>query len=131
MDKLRIFSSPLLRLGLAFVFLWFGVSQIINPSAWIAYIPDWVVNNSPVDSTILIYLNAGFEIIFGSALFLGFFTRFVAFFLLLHIANITFTLGFDAIAVRDFGLTVAMIVVYFNGDDFLTLDKFMHQTYQS
>lgn len=120
-------SPSLLRIGIALVFLWFGTDQIIEPSAWVAYIPDWVISFSALSATTIVYLNATFEIFFGMALFLGFFTRFAAFFIMLHMINITYTVGLDAIGVRDFGLSVATIAIWLNGADFLTLDNFMKE----
>ncbi len=125
MNTLKTLSSPILRIGLALVFLWFGISQISDTVNWVGYIPDWVVNLSSLNATTIVYLNGGFEIIFGTALLFGLFTRFVAFLLFLHIADITFTVGFDAIGVRDFGLTIATLVVWINGSDFFSLDSFI------
>ncbi|MCF7865435.1 MAG: DoxX family protein [Candidatus Pacebacteria bacterium] len=123
----KVIAPTILRIGLALVFLWFGVNQIVNPTAWVAYIPDWVVSLSSLSAETIVYLNAAFEIFFGVALFLGFFTRFVSFFLMLHIFEITYTVGFDATGVRDFGLSVAALVVFLNGADFFTLDRFMKE----
>lgn len=127
MNKLKIWSSPILRIGLALVFLWFGINQIIDPTVWTAYLPEWLVSMSPISANNIVYLNGVFEIIFGTALLFGFFTRFVAFLLFLHIADITFTVGFDAIGVRDFGLTITTLAVWMNGYDFFTLDNFIHK----
>lgn len=121
----KAIAPTLLRVGMALVFLWFGTDQIIEPNAWVAYIPDWVISSSGLSATTIVYLNAAFEIFFGMALFLGFFTRFVAFFIMLHMIDITYTVGLDAIGVRDFGLAVATIVIWLNGADFFTLDNFM------
>lgn len=120
-------APTILRIGLALVFLWFGTNQIIDPAAWVGYIPDWVVSLSSLSAETVVYLNATFEIFFGVALLLGFFTRFVSFFLMLHIIEITYTVGLDATGVRDFGLSVATLVVFLNGADFFTLDKFMRE----
>jgi len=60
----------------------------------------------------LVHLNGVFEIIFGTALLLGFFTQLSAFLLALHMLDITFTVGFDSIGVRDFGLSIATIVIF-------------------
>ena len=127
MNKLKLFAPAILRIGLALVFLWFGLNQIIKPADWVGYIPDWVANLSPFSVTTLVYLNGAFEIIFGTALFLGFFTRIAALLLFLHIADITLTVGLDAVGVRDFGLTVATLVIFLNGADFFTLDRFVKE----
>lgn len=127
MNKLKEFAPVILRIGLALVFLWFGLNQIIKPSDWVGYIPDFVVNMSPLSATTLVYLNGAFEVIFGSLLLLGFFTRVSAFLLFLHMAHITLMVGFDAVGVRDFGLTIATLVIWLNGADFFTLDRFVNE----
>ena len=120
-----MFSPVILRIGIAFVFLWFGANQIADTNSWIAYIPSWVTSLSGLSVQTIVYMNAAFEILFGTALLFGFYTRFVAFFLMLHMIDITFTVGFDSIGIRDLGLSVAMIVIWLNGSDFFSLDRFM------
>lgn len=128
MQKLNLFSGTILRIGLALVFLWFGIDQIIDTRSWIGYIPDWVTHYSGLQAATVVYLNGVFEIVFGTALLFGLFTRIVAFVLFLHIADITFTVGFDAIGVRDFGLTVATFVIFVQGSDFFTLDRYIQNS---
>jgi uncharacterized membrane protein YphA (DoxX/SURF4 family) len=125
MQKLRVFSPVILRIGIALVFLWFGANQLSDVNSWIGYIPSWITDISGLSAQTIVYMNGTFEIIFGTALLFGFYTRFVAFFLMLHMIDITFTVGLDQIGVRDFGLSIAMIAIWLNGSDFFTLDRFM------
>jgi len=127
MNKLKRLSPTILRIGLALVFLWFGTSQIMKPSDWVGFIPDWVAGASTLSATIIVYLNGTLEIILGAALLLGLFTRIVSLLLFLHLIGIMYTVGFDALGVRDFGLTVAMLCIFLNGHDVLTLDRFMRK----
>lgn len=105
------------------VFLWFGVQQFLAPEMWIGFIPEWVLDLSPIGAVSLVHLNGAVEIIFGTALILGLFTRASALILGLHMAHITFMVGYDAIGVRDFGLTIAALAVFLNGADNFTLDQ--------
>ena len=125
MQTLQKYSPTILRIGLSLVFLWFGVDQIIHPNAWLGFIPDWVVSLTSISAPTIVYLNGLFEIIFGTALLFGIFTRFVAFVLFLHMADITIMVGLDSIGVRDFGLSIAMLVVWINGSDLFSLDNFI------
>ena len=54
--------SFFLRAGLALVFLYAAVSSMINPSAWIGYIPSFVGN---IERAYLLQAHAIFEIILG------------------------------------------------------------------
>ena len=128
MEKIKLFSPVILRIGIALVFIWFGVNQFLDTVSWTAYVPQWMVSISFLSAATLVHLNGVFEIVFGAALLLGFFTRVAAFLLMLHMIDITFIVGLDSIGVRDFGLSIATIAVWLNGMDFLTLDRFMKRT---
>lgn len=65
----------------------------------------------------IVYANAIFELIASVFLILGVFVRPVSFLLALHLAAITFKLGFIMDGVRDFGLTVATFAIFLNGED--------------
>ena len=67
--------------------------------------------------------NAVFEIIFASLLALGIFTRIASLLLALHMIGIVVSLGYNAVAVRDFGLMIATFTVFLNGPDKLCLKK--------
>jgi|SRR5581483_2218511 len=125
MEKLKSFSPVLLRIGLALIFLWFGTNQFTHTNDWLGFVPDSIANLSHLSTTTLVHLNGAFEIIFGAALLLGIFTRFVSFLLALHLLDIMFIVGLNALGVRDFGLTIATFAVWMHGRDFLTLDSYI------
>lgn len=122
------YSSVVLRIGMALIFLWFGTQQIMNPAMWVSYIPEGIVGIFSLSAIKLVYLNGLFEIIFASALFLGYFTRFSSFLLALHMLDITYVVGFDAVGVRDFGLAIATIAIFMQGTDKISLDYFCKDT---
>jgi uncharacterized membrane protein YphA (DoxX/SURF4 family) len=107
-DKQRDYAILILRVGLALVFLYFGVMQLINPAQWTRLLPGFT---SSMPQETLIMLNGVFEVIFGLLLLVGFMTRWVAALLAIHLASITVNLGYTAIGVRDFGLTLATIAL--------------------
>jgi len=125
MEKLKPFAPVLLRLGIGALFLWFGFDQFIHTSDWLAYVPQSISDMLPIGTATIVHLNGAFEILFGLALFLGFYTRFAAFLLALHLIDITYIVGYSALGVRDFGLTIATIAIWLNGKDFFSLDRYM------
>jgi len=127
MKKLRMFSPVLLRIGVSLVFLWFGTNQLSDPTNWVAYVPQSIVDISHVSVTVIVYLNGIFEIVAGAALLLGIFTRTAALLLALHILDITLIVGLDATGVRDFGISIATVCVWLNGMDWLSLDRYMRR----
>lgn len=120
-DRYRRYAPLLLRIGLSLVFLWFGVNQLINPEAFLGYVPQWAYN-FPVSPPALIMGNAIFEIVFGTLLIFGMFTRVSSLLLGLHLIGIMVGLGYNDIAVRDFGLMLAAFSVVLYGPDEWSLD---------
>ena len=112
------YSSFILRIGLAFVVLWFSINQFMNPEAWIGLVPSFI----PFNPLYVIYLNAIFEIILGTALLVGFHTQLFAALFAVHLIPITFSLGYGASMVRDFGLLMASLSLAFSGSKFWSFD---------
>lgn len=107
----RKFGYTVLRLSLAFVFLWFGFSQFENSALWVSFVPDWAT--SFMDAGSLVLLNGLFEIIAGSLLAFNVLTRYVALILGIHLLVISQGLGFTAVGVRDIGLSFATVSLFF------------------
>jgi uncharacterized membrane protein YphA (DoxX/SURF4 family) len=121
--SIKIHGTTFLRIGISIVILWFGVQQFLHPEMWVGFIPDYIIKLSPVGATTLVHLNGALELVFGTSLLFGFFTRISALILALHLADITFTVGYNSIGIRDFGLTLATFAIFLNGSDSITLDK--------
>lgn len=119
---LTIRGTTVLRIGISLVFVWFGTQQLLSADMWIGFIPEWVIKLSPVSATTLVHFNGALEVVFGTALMLGFFTRISALILALHMSHITFLVGYDSIGVRDFAISVAAFSIFFNGADPFSLD---------
>lgn len=118
------FAPVVLRIGLSLVFLWFGLQQVQQASMWVSYLPDWT-SVLPVSPTSFVLLNGWFEIVFGVLLISGLFIRIASLLLGLHLLGIAFSLGYSAIAIRDFGLAVATLSVFIHGVDTWSMDGFL------
>lgn len=103
----------ILRIGLAIVFLWFGFSQLFDGISWVYLVPEWASNLLHIPPAMIVLANGLVEVILGALLAMGFFVRPVALLLALHLALITIDMGFSATGVRDFGLTVATLSLFF------------------
>lgn len=115
MNNTQNFGITLLRVALAFVFLWFGFSQISDAAMWTSFVPDWAT--TIMSAGTLVYLNGIFEIIAGSLLAIGIIPCYVSAVLGLHLIIISASLGFTAIGVRDIGLGLATLALAFLGND--------------
>lgn len=115
------YGTLILRVTLAVVLLYFGISQFLQPSYWIGYLPSWS-SAIPLSQTTLIYLNGSVEILGAILLLAGIWMLPVAILLALHLAAITLDLGWTEIGVRDLGLTGAMLSLAFFGSGKFSLD---------
>lgn len=122
LDKYKFLSIPIIRYGLALTILWFGIKQIIDTSWGISWLPSYS-NIVPFSAQTIIYLNGIFEILIAIFLLLGLFTRTVSLLLCLHLLSLLFIIGYNEIAVRDFGLMAASLGIFFHGKDKLSIDN--------
>jgi len=122
MIELEKYAKPLLRYSMGLVFLYFGFQQITNPFEWTGFIPDFALSFG-LSATILVIGNALFELILGTLLLLGMYTKFVSLILSIHVFIIALSIGFNPLGIRDFGLSLATLAIFFNGPDEYCLDK--------
>ena len=119
----RAFAPVVLRLALAALFLWFGFSQVMDPSGWLSWLPAWAANLTWISPAGIVLFNGWFEVILGAMLAVGLLTRWVALLLALHLFVIAFGIGYNDIGVRDFILALTTFAISLGGADWLTLDK--------
>ncbi len=119
------YAPAILRIGVSLVYLWFGAQQFLHTQQWIGFIPQFIIDHSPVDASTLVHLNGAVELVFGTTLIIGIFARTSATVLALHMAHITTIVGYDAIGVRDFGIVVATTAAAFYGADILCLESYL------
>ncbi|MDP9249660.1 MAG: DoxX family membrane protein [bacterium] len=127
MEKMRKAAPVVLRIGMSLVFLWFGWQQLSDTTLWAGIIPPFYTNLIGLSATTFVLINAWFEIIFGGLLLLGIFSRTTALLLALHMLHITFTVGYNGVGVRDFGLAMGTISVFLYGPDTWCLGKFFYK----
>jgi len=105
-----------LRLGLAIVFIYFGISQLLNQSGWVYMLPDKIFGLSLSDSIKpnLIIANGIFDLMIAGSLITGVFLKVFSLLGFLHLLSIAFfTLGFGPSGMRDIGLAFAMLSNFF------------------
>jgi uncharacterized membrane protein YphA (DoxX/SURF4 family) len=76
-----------LRLGIAVVFLYFGISQILDQSKWIYFVPDRFSNFyiSEILKSKIVFLNGIFDTVIALSLISGLFIRIFSFLGFIHI----------------------------------------------
>jgi len=115
-------AKILLRVSMAIVFLYFGMSQLKSPDEWTGMVPE-AITGTIITANNLVVANGLLEVTLGIFLLIGLYTRASALLLSIHLAFITFHIGLNAIGIRDFGLTIATVAIFFNGTDKFCLDK--------
>lgn len=118
------YAPLVLRLAMAALYLWFGVSQVTNPAQWTSLVPAWATAPFGIDPVLVIHMNGWFEIAAGILLAIGIAVRPVALLLFLHMLPIAASLWPGSVAVRDFALTFATLGVALFGTDQYCYDPF-------
>jgi uncharacterized membrane protein YphA (DoxX/SURF4 family) len=111
------YSHLVLRLGLAAVFLWFGIDKFLHPGYWAdAWLPQSVANlvqRFGLSRNEFMYLNGLFEIIVGTSIISTIFVRFFAALAILFLISVSIFHGFNEIIVRDLGLMGGLLALIF------------------
>lgn len=121
---MKFSSAILLRWSLVALFVWFGFQQLVSPSDWVGFLPEWT-GYFPIPGEMLVQLNGLFELILATLLFIGVYTRVSAALLGVHLLGIAITAG-GAIGVRDAALAMATIALALSEPDQWTLDAKHH-----
>jgi putative oxidoreductase len=105
-------ANTAIRAGIAGVFLWFGVSQLLDPAGWTSWVPLWM-DALPIATETLILIHGAFETLFGLALLTGFQTRIAAAGLFASLLFTTIHLNYGPTMIRDLGLLIVTIALVF------------------
>ncbi len=109
------YSQYSLRIGLAIVYVWFGVDKFIHAAYWIdTWMPLWAqhaaraIGMSPTNVVLLLGI---FEVLMATSLLTGFFLRiFAAVGLAILVLVLAFH-GFNEIMVRDIAIISALVAL--------------------
>lgn len=126
-NKLKEYGPSLVRYAVGLVFLLIGIDQFIHPLTWAGYFP----SSLPFGLTAAkaVFLNGIFDTAIGILLIIGLFTRIVAAIAALHLIGVIYTIGYNEIAIRDLGILIAALSIFFNGADKCCLDRIIRKSY--
>ncbi len=100
-------AQLLLRLGLAFVFIYAALDGFVRPFDWVGFMPEFV----PLERFFALKLFGAFDIILGVWLLVGWKIKISATLAALLFAGIVGVNGLDAITFRDVGLFFAALAL--------------------
>ena len=98
-----------MRIFLAFVFLWFGVSEIVDPANWVSYMPAFF-SSLGIDSNFLVQIHGALLVMVSFCFIFKFYLRFIGLVAIMVLLQVTFGLllinrfEINEIVVRDIGL---------------------------
>lgn len=110
-------SNLFLRLGLAAVFLWFGIDKFFHPTYWLTtWIPGWLIDfakNFEVSGSNLVFLFGVFEVLVGVSALTGVFLRIFSFLSIVFLISIIIFFGINEVTVRDFAMIGGFLSLIF------------------
>lgn len=111
------YSNLFLRLGLAAVFIWFGVDKFLNPQYWFsAWIPQSVlsmVSKMGISGLDVVYASGVFELLVGASILSNIFIKIFSVLALIFLTAVLFTFGISEVLVRDIGLMGGFLALFF------------------
>ncbi len=110
------YSYLTLRLGLAAVFLWFGIDKLIHPSywlnAWMTLSVAGTIKYAILSGSQFVYLCGIFEILAGISLATGIFSKFFSALAILFLLGTAIFVSSGDVIVRDIGLIGGLLAVF-------------------
>lgn len=104
-----------LRIGLAAVYVWFGIDKFIQPEYWIGtWMPSWGQHAAQaigMSATNVIILCGIFEVLVATSLVTGFFMRVFASIAIALLVAALIVHGLDEVLVRDIGLIAGLLAL--------------------
>lgn len=105
------------RLGLAAVFLWFGIDKFIHPNYWLnAWVPEAVVASLAgfkISGVQFVYFLGLFETLVAVSILINFLSRTFAFLAVIFLSVVILTGGVNEVTVRDWGTVGSLLAVIF------------------
>lgn len=111
------YSNLFLRLGLAAVFVWFGIDKFLNPQHWLsAWVPQSVLtvaSNIGIGGLDVVYASGVFELLVGASILSNIFTKIFSILAIVFLVTVLFTFGVSEVLVRDVGLVGGFLALLF------------------
>jgi hypothetical protein len=111
-------ASLLIRLGLAFAFLYAAISSFQNPQSWLGFLPDWLTEASPISPEAMLHAMSVVEIFLALWLLSGKLVKYAGLASALLTASIVAVdLNQLLITFRDIPIiTASLALVFLDGD---------------
>jgi uncharacterized membrane protein YphA (DoxX/SURF4 family) len=107
-------ASLLIRLGLAFSFLYAAISSFQDPHIWVGYVPDWLPRLTHLSAQLLLDSISVFQILLAGALLTGVYVKYLG---LISAGLVTGIVVFNpdilVVTFRDIPIITASLALWF------------------
>ena len=111
------YSNLFLRLGLAAVFIWFGVDKFLNPEYWLnSWVPQsalLIASKVGISGIDIVYASGVFELLIGASVLSNIFIKIFSVLALIFLVVVLFTFGISEVLIRDIGLMGGLLALLF------------------
>ncbi len=110
-ERYSFLSTYILRIGIGFVFIWFGYSGVTNTDMWIRLVPAWTGFLGSAKT--LVIMHGIVELVFGLLVLVGIWTRTSAAILFLSLFHTLFLVS-GVTLIRDIGVAAGALALVFH-----------------
>ena len=136
MDHQKSLSTGLflLRLGIGFVFLIFGIDKLTHPMGWVLFLPaaaSDILSKTHLNPYVFLRMQGILEMVIGIQLLVGIFTRLTGVLAVTTLCLIVYAVGFDPIGIRDLGLLFSGAAIVLLGPGDFSADFWLKSTMET
>jgi len=128
LEKHSYYGTLVARVGIAAVFLWFGIDKFVHVENWVGWVPGWMQALIPISMVSFMYVQGAIEALCGVLLFVGYQVRFASGLAVVTLLGIEFAMvgtGQTEMMLRDAGLLAASLSLFFTGSYCLSVDCYL------
>ncbi|MBI4158198.1 MAG: DoxX family membrane protein [Candidatus Yanofskybacteria bacterium] len=111
------YSNLFLRLGLATVFIWFGVDKFLHPEYWLSsWIPQSALlfaSRVGISGMDVVYASGVFELLVGTSVLSNIFIKIFSILAIVFLVTTLFIFGISEVLIRDMGLIGGFLALLF------------------
>ncbi len=125
LERHRDWSTFIVRVGIGFVFLWFGIDKFVHVSNWTGWVPQWMESLIPMSLITFMCVQGVVESLIGLLLIIGYQVRIASLIAVITLLGIELAMvgtGQTEMMLRDGAILAASLSLVFTGSDKRSVD---------